>query len=85
MKVHTLSAPQRRMLLEMLASEREGEHAILVGSFMGRDRTASSLCRLRMADWIDEDEIAFTEQGRWLAESLAARLVDRFASAELMC
>ncbi len=82
--MHTLSAPQRRMLLEMLASERSGESALYVGRYFGRDRTASSLCRLRLADWVDEDEIIFTEQGRWLAESLATRLVDRFAYAELV-
>lgn len=85
MKFHTLTAPQRRMLLEMLASERSGEVALFVGSYLGRDRTASELCRLRMADWVAEQEIIFTEYGRTLAERLAARLVDRTAYAALVC
>jgi hypothetical protein len=85
MKVHTLSAPQRRMLLEMLASERSGEDALHVGPIFGRDRVASSLCRLRMSDWVDAENIVFTEYGRHVAETLATRLVDRSAYYELVC
>lgn len=85
MQVHTLTAPQRRLLLEMLASERDGESALWVGRMFGRDRAASHLCRMRLADWVDEQEVVFTDEGRWLAETLAARLVDRLAHPELMC
>jgi hypothetical protein len=85
MHVHILSAPQRRMLLEMLASERAGEDALYVGRTLGRDRTASGLCRLRMTDWVDEQNIIFTDYGRHVAETLATRLVDRSAYYELVC
>lgn len=85
MQVHTLSASQRRMLLEMLASERAGEDALHVGSMLGRDRTASSLCRLRMSDWIDAHSIIFTDLGRHVAETLATRLVDRSAYEGMVC
>ena len=53
-EVHTLSAPERRMLLEALASERAGEDWLHVGHW-GRDRVASSLHELAMADWAGED------------------------------
>lgn len=85
MKVHSVDARQRRMLLEMLASERAGEDALHVGHYLGRDRTASSLCRLRMADWVDDEQIVFTMLGRHVAESLASRLVSRSGYAELVC
>lgn len=85
MHIHTLNATQRRMLLEMLASERAGEDALLVGAVMGRDRTASSLCRLRMSDWVDAQNIIFTDYGRHVAESLATRIVDRSAYEEMVC
>ena len=85
MQVHTLSAPQRRMLLEMLASERAGEEELHAGAVLGRDRVASSLCRLRMADWVDDENIVFTDYGRHVAETLATRLIDRSAYYELVC
>ncbi len=85
MQVHTLSAPQRRMLLELLASERAGEEVLFVGPMMGRDRTASGLCRLRLCDWVDERNIIFTDYGRHVAENLATRLVDGSAYYELVC
>ena len=85
MQVHTLSAAQRRMLLELLAGERAGEDALYVGPMLGRDRTASSLCRLRMTDWVDTQNIVFTDYGRHVAETLATRLVDRSAYYELVC
>ncbi len=84
MQVHTLSAPQRRMLLEMLVSERAGEDALFVGDYLGRDRTASTLCRLRVVDWVDEQRLIFTDLGRHVAEHLATRLFGRPACAELM-
>lgn len=85
MQVHTLTASQRRMLLELLTSERAGEEALRVGPIMGRDRTASGLCRLRMSDWVDEENIIFTDYGRHVAEALATRLVDRTAYFEMVC
>lgn len=83
--VHSLSAPQRRMLLEMLVSERAGEHALRVGRYMDREHIANSLCRLLMVDWVTEQEIIFTEQGRTLAEHLADWVVDRTAYAARAC
>ena len=77
MDVHTLSAPQRRMLLEMLVSERAGESALHVGDYFDRDRTANSLCHMRMARWVAEQGLVFTTIGRLLAKRLAVRLVDR--------
>jgi hypothetical protein len=85
MHVHVLSAPQRRMLLEMLASERSGEDALYVGHALGRDRTASGLCRLRMSDWVDAQSIIFTDLGRHVAETLATRLVDRTTYDAQLC
>lgn len=84
MQVHILSGKQRRMLLEALTSERAGEDALFVGHHLGRDRIASGLCRLRVSDWVDDSHIVLTEYGRHLAESLATRLVDRLAYAELL-
>ena len=73
-EVHTLSAPERRMLLEMLASERAGELALHVGHY-GRDRVARSLVELTMADWIGDDHLVFVPLGRQVAEMLAARII----------
>lgn len=73
------------MLLEMLVSERAGEHALRVGRYLGREHTASSLCRLRMVDWVAEQEIIFTEHGRTLAEHLAERVVGRSMYAVRVC
>jgi sugar/nucleoside kinase (ribokinase family) len=64
------------MLLEMLASERAGEPALYVGYF-GRDQTASSLIELLMSRWAGADYVTLTDYGRHVAESLAARLVER--------
>ena len=75
-EVHQLSAPERRMLLEMLASERAGEISLHVAHY-GRSRVADSLEELAMAEWVADKEIVFTDLGRWLAESLAERLVRR--------
>ena len=75
-EVHTLSAPERRMLLEMLASERAGELALHVAHY-GRGRVAESLAELAMAEWVADNQVVFTELGRWLAEALAERLVYR--------
>lgn len=85
MKVQTLSAPQRCMLLEMLVSERAGESALFVGRYLGREHTARSLCRLRMAHWVADQELVFTEYGRALAEHLALRVVGRSTHAALVC
>lgn len=74
MDVHTLEAQQRRMLLEMLASERSGEAALRVGEWFGRDAIAHQLCRLRMAEWVDDGHVVFTAVGRRVAEALAERL-----------
>jgi hypothetical protein len=82
MDVHTLEAQERRMLLEMLASERAGEEALHVGEWFGRNAVAHALCRLRMTEWVDDDHVAFTPVGRRVAEALAERLVrpaDRLA------
>jgi hypothetical protein len=75
-EVHTLSAPERRMLLELLASERAGEYALHVGHY-GRNRVADSLVELLMADRVADDEVVFTEFGRWVAEALAVHLIHR--------
>jgi hypothetical protein len=75
-EVHTLSAPERRMLLEMLASERAGEVSLHVGHY-GRTRVAAGLVELAMAEWVADDEVVFTDLGHWLAEALAERLVRR--------
>jgi hypothetical protein len=82
-EVHTLSAPERRMLLEALASERAGEDALHVGHW-GRDRVAASLHELAMAEWIAEDLIILSEFGRYLAELLASRLI-RHDDYQLAC
>lgn len=74
MEVHTLDPQERRMLLEMLVSERAGEVALHVGEWFGRNAIAEQLCQLRMSDWVDPRHVAFTEMGRYVAESLAERL-----------
>jgi hypothetical protein len=66
---------QRRMLLEMLASERSGEDALFVGAYFGRDDIADSLCDLDMSYWVNPQEVVLTHLGRHVAESLARRLV----------
>lgn len=76
-EVHTLAPSARRMLLEMLASERSGEAALHVGELFDRDRTALALSELDMSRWVSVTHVVFTEYGRHVAETLAARLVDR--------
>ncbi|MCX4240689.1 hypothetical protein [Paraliomyxa miuraensis] len=83
--MYVLTAAQRRMLLELLTSERAGEDALFVGHTMGRDRTASGLCRLRLTDWVDEQNIIFTDYGRHVAEAMVTRMVDRQAYSEMVC
>ena len=78
-EVHTLHPPERRMLLEMLASERSGEDSLHVAQ-LGRDETAQRLCQLSMACWTSAETIVFTHYGLHVAESLALRLVDRSVS-----
>jgi hypothetical protein len=85
MQVYVLTAAQRRMLLELLTSERAEEDALFVGHTMGRDRTASGLCRLRLTDWVDEQNIILTDYGRHVAESMVTRMVDRRAYSETVC
>ena len=74
-EVYTLAADERRMLLEMLASERAGEDALHVGEQFGRNLTARRLVDLRMTRWSAQDCVVFTGYGRHLAESLACRLI----------
>ncbi len=75
MQRHEIEAPQRRMLLELLASERAGEDALVVGNHFGRDDIAASLCALELAEWVGPDEAVLTGLGRHVAESLARRLL----------
>lgn len=74
-EVVTLAADERRMLLEMLASERAGEDSLHVGEQYGRNTTARRLVDLRMTRWSARDCVVFTSYGRHLAESLACRLI----------
>lgn len=78
-EVVTLAPDERRMLLEMLASERAGEDALHVGEDEvgehGRHRTACRLVDLRMTRLLGLDRVVFTAYGRHLAESLACRLI----------
>lgn len=74
-EVHTIGAPQRRMLLELLASERAGEDALRVGTYPGRALVARTLSTMKMAWWCDQEHVVLTELGRHVAESLAQRLV----------
>ncbi|MBX7081136.1 MAG: hypothetical protein K1X88_18190 [Nannocystaceae bacterium] len=80
MQVHTLAAPERRMLLEMLASERAGEDALHVGSYLGRSGIAERLCAIDMSEWVDDDHVVFTWVGRCVAEILASHLVQAHAA-----
>ena len=75
-EVHTLEPRARRMLLEMLASERCGESALHVGELFDRDRIAIELCELAMSRWISLDHVVFTDYGRHVAELLASRMLD---------
>lgn len=75
MQVHTLGAPERRMLLEMLAGERAGEDMMRVGDRFGRSDIARRLCELDMSVWADDDHLELTWEGRWVAEILASHLV----------
>jgi hypothetical protein len=75
MQLQVITAPQRRMLLEMLASERSGEDALYVGAYFGRDQVADSLCDIEMSAWVGPEELVFTHLGRYIAESLASRLL----------
>jgi hypothetical protein len=75
-EVHEISDAERRLLLEMLASERCGEECLDVRDGR-RGRTAEVLADLRMTWWIDSDAVVFTHYGRAVAESLALRLVHR--------
>jgi hypothetical protein len=71
---HALTAPERRLLLELLAAERCGEETLdVIG--LGRDRVARRLCEHFMSEWISPREIVFTAYGRHLAETLVLRLV----------
>lgn len=63
------------MLLELLASERAGEDALVVGNHFGRDGIAASLCELELASWVNPDEAVLTGLGRHVAESFARRLL----------
>ena len=77
-EVVTLAPDERRMLLEMLASERAGEAALHVGEQhgdLGRHLTARRLVDLRMTRFFAVDRVVFTAYGRHLAESLACRLI----------
>lgn len=85
MQMHVLSSSQRRMLLEMLASERAGEDALFVGESFGRDEIAEDLCGLELAAWISHDDVVFTDVGRHVAESLARRLVRADPAHDLAC
>jgi hypothetical protein len=83
MQLHVIESAQRRMLLEMLASERSGEEALVVGALFGREQIAESLRVLGMCVWVGPDEICFTRLGRHVAESLALRLIARDTRASL--
>lgn len=85
MEMHVLTAAQRRMLLEMLASERAGEEALLVGPHFGREEIALDLCELGFAGWSSRDELVFSDLGRHLAENLVRRLVRIDPVFDLFC
>ncbi len=74
-EVHTIAPAERRMLLELLASERAGEEALRVGPYLGRAAIARALSSVDMADWCDDEHVVLTELGRHVAEALAERLV----------
>lgn len=85
MQFHVLTSAQRRMLLEMLASERSGEEALFVGTHFGREDIADDLCEVDLAAWISPDELVFTNLGHHVAESLARRLVQPDPRFDLSC
>jgi hypothetical protein len=74
-EVYTLAPDERRLLLELLASERSGEESLHVGERFGRNHTARRLEDLRMTRWEARDRIVFTVYGRHVAETLAYRLI----------
>lgn len=80
--VHPLPARQRRMLLEMLASERCGEDGLYIGPLFGRARTAGGLCDAALASRRGggDDRLVFTAHGRYVAEHLARLIVQRSAA-----
>ncbi|MEM6989193.1 MAG: hypothetical protein AAF721_01810 [Myxococcota bacterium] len=80
---HRLAARQRRMLLEMLASERCGEDALHIGRFFGRDVTADGLCTQGLAVRLTPEALVFTDFGRHIAERLATEIVLRSRAARL--
>lgn len=75
-EVYALSNAERRLLLEMLASERCGEDSLDVTE-LTRSETADVLCDLRMSRWVSPDSVIFTHYGRAVAETLALRLMNR--------
>lgn len=75
-EVYALSDAERRLLLEMLASERCGEDSLDVTEF-SRSETADVLVDLRMSRWVSPDCVIFTHYGRAIAETLALRLINR--------
>lgn len=85
MQMHVLTSSQRRMLLEMLASERAGEDALYIGACFGRDEIADGLDAVGLALWISADALVFTPLGRHVAESLALRLVRWDDTFDLSC
>lgn len=70
-----LDAPQRRLLLEMLVSERAGEWALFVGHRFGRDTVADALCGLKLCRRVDPEHAVISRLGRQVAQHLASRLV----------
>lgn len=71
------------MLLEMLASERAGEDALVAGEQFERDLTAERLCDQGMAEHCGFERVQFTRFGRYVAEQLADRIVDSDYAARL--
>jgi hypothetical protein len=74
MEVVDLQAPERRMLLEMLAAERCGEDVVRIGDCFGRPAIAQRLCGWQMSRWVDRAHVRLTAFGRHIAEALADRL-----------
>ncbi len=73
-EVHALDASERRLLLELLASERAGDDALLVTG-LGRDRVAQRLSEHGIVAWVSVDRVMLTDLGLYVAERLADRLV----------
>ena len=84
-EVREITPPQRRMLLEALASEQAGEDALYVGPRLGRDVTADGLVTEELAIRIDTEHVILSSLGRRIAEGLVVRLVDNRAAARLTC